>query len=722
MKVNITPNVLQGFKVIVRSLAPTNGGASGEVNTGDNAGTEGLGIYDGKIGAVLQFRNVKAGSGRLAIQFNVGTKTLEFDLGTVNIADVQGLQNALDGKQPSGNYAASVHSHAIGDITNLTATLAGKMDASVYDPNGNGTVNDSERLAGEVAANYALKSYVDNAINNLVNGSPALLDTLNELSNALGNDPNFATTITNALAGKEPSITAGTATQYWAGNKTWQVLNLDAVAETANRKHVTQAEKDSWNAKASDGDKGDVVISASGATYEVHSIAKALELKGALVPAALTANANDYNPSGLSDAANLKLSSTANIDVTGIAGGAEGRVLLIKNVGNFLITLKDENAGSAASNRFSTPGDVELPPGKMVLAVYGSLQNRWDVIGYHKADGIFGTGSDGDVTISSGTTTLVRDMYYRNLTISGTGKLRTAGFKVFVENILDLSNAPTGAIDNIATNGSNATSNTGAAAPSADATGSLGRGQQGAAGGNGGTAAGSQAAAATPTAGIVLGGQAGSGGAGGLGSGGAGGAQRTSSAPTNTFLMRRLTEDFIRGITLLIGGGPGVGGSGGGGDGTAAGGGGSGGNGGGIIVIMAKYINRGSNANANIVQVPGGNGGNGFSQTAGNRGGGGGAGGGGGGWIFIAYNFLLGNTITNALSSQGGAGGNGGNGFGTGVGGNGGNGGFGGRITLFDIENESTTESVGVAGNNGNAAAGVSGGTGGAGSNLQVNL
>ncbi|ENL7175450.1 phage tail protein, partial [Escherichia coli] len=38
----------------------------------------------------------------------------------------------------------------------------------------------------------------------LVDSSPEALDTLNELAAALGNDPNFATTVTKALAGKQP--------------------------------------------------------------------------------------------------------------------------------------------------------------------------------------------------------------------------------------------------------------------------------------------------------------------------------------------------------------------------------------------------------------------------------------------------------------------------------------------------------------------------------------
>jgi hypothetical protein len=49
----------------------------------------------------------------------------------------------------------------------------------------------------------ALLSTVKTLIANLVASSPAALDTLNELAAALGNDPNFATTMTNALAAKE---------------------------------------------------------------------------------------------------------------------------------------------------------------------------------------------------------------------------------------------------------------------------------------------------------------------------------------------------------------------------------------------------------------------------------------------------------------------------------------------------------------------------------------
>ena len=63
----------------------------------------------------------------------------------------------------------------------------------------------------ENPANFATPAQVSTAISNLINSSPAILDTLGELATALGNDANFATTITNSLALKanlvSPSFT-----------------------------------------------------------------------------------------------------------------------------------------------------------------------------------------------------------------------------------------------------------------------------------------------------------------------------------------------------------------------------------------------------------------------------------------------------------------------------------------------------------------------------------
>jgi len=57
-------------------------------------------------------------------------------------------------------------------------------------------------------------------------------------------------------------------------------------------------------------------------------------------------------------------------------------------------------------------------------------------------DSIYGTGSDGSVTISANTT-LTNDMFYQNLTINSDVVLNTAGYRVFVKNLLTLNSNST---------------------------------------------------------------------------------------------------------------------------------------------------------------------------------------------------------------------------------------------------------------------------------------
>jgi len=57
-------------------------------------------------------------------------------------------------------------------------------------------------LTSASLSGYATTSYVTTQINNLIAGAPGVLDTLDELAAALGDDSNFATTVTNSIAGK----------------------------------------------------------------------------------------------------------------------------------------------------------------------------------------------------------------------------------------------------------------------------------------------------------------------------------------------------------------------------------------------------------------------------------------------------------------------------------------------------------------------------------------
>lgn len=62
---------------------------------------------------------------------------------------------------------------------------------------------EADTLDGQHGSYYT--GYTDTAIANLIDTAPATLDTLNELAAALGDDPNFATTVTNSIATKANS-------------------------------------------------------------------------------------------------------------------------------------------------------------------------------------------------------------------------------------------------------------------------------------------------------------------------------------------------------------------------------------------------------------------------------------------------------------------------------------------------------------------------------------
>ena len=70
----------------------------------------------------------------------------------------------------------------------------------------NAAVDTYEVLVPEVSnvdlTGYATEEFVNNKVSEFVGSAPEALDTLNELSAALGNDPNFATTMTNLIATK----------------------------------------------------------------------------------------------------------------------------------------------------------------------------------------------------------------------------------------------------------------------------------------------------------------------------------------------------------------------------------------------------------------------------------------------------------------------------------------------------------------------------------------
>ena len=75
-----------------------------------------------------------------------------------------------------------------------------------------GTTNlyyTNARVAAYLNSNsYVVQSYVDTALSNILDGAPGVLDTLNELAAAIGDDANFATTIQTQIAQVQTNLDA----------------------------------------------------------------------------------------------------------------------------------------------------------------------------------------------------------------------------------------------------------------------------------------------------------------------------------------------------------------------------------------------------------------------------------------------------------------------------------------------------------------------------------
>lgn len=97
----------------------------------------------------------------------------------------------------------------------------------------------------------------------------------------------------------------------------------------------------------------------------------------AVTPSALSASANDYNPSGLATAGVLILTSSAAVNITGLAAQASNFLIELRNVGSFAITLKANSSASLTANRFLMSADVVLQPTQSVTFKYGATLGGW---------------------------------------------------------------------------------------------------------------------------------------------------------------------------------------------------------------------------------------------------------------------------------------------------------------------------------------------------------
>jgi hypothetical protein len=106
------------------------------------------------------------------------------------------------------------------------------------------------------------------------------------------------------------------------------------------------------------------------------------------INATVPSSATDYNPTGLATASVIRLTSSAARTIPSLQGGSDGRVLTLMNVGNYNITLKnDDGSTGTAANRFALTGDLVLSPKQSAILIYDSTSSRWRQIANGMATG-----------------------------------------------------------------------------------------------------------------------------------------------------------------------------------------------------------------------------------------------------------------------------------------------------------------------------------------------
>ena len=162
--------------------------------------------------------------------------TADINGGTIDGATI-GASSASTGAfttvTASGGVTANLTGNVTGNVTgslsggtvtgNVTGNLTGNVTSAGTSTFNNVTIDGTLNMnAGTTATitnltsptntnDAATKGYVDTQVSNLVDAAPGTLDTLNELAAALGDDPAFATTVTNSIATKLP-LAGGTMT------------------------------------------------------------------------------------------------------------------------------------------------------------------------------------------------------------------------------------------------------------------------------------------------------------------------------------------------------------------------------------------------------------------------------------------------------------------------------------------------------------------------------
>lgn len=275
------------------------------------------------------------------------------------IADVTGLQSALDGKQAAGSYAAAVHTHGISDITGLQSSLDGKAASS--HTHTASAVTDFTTAAAAAAPVQSVAGRTGAVTLAVADVANAVATSDSRLSDQRVPTDGSVTDAKIATAGLSAASVNWAAIAAWAPNTAYSKGELVSFRGVAYRRSVAGTTGATFNA-----------ANWQQITPAINVVATASEL---------SSWQNDYAlPAG---ADIVRVSATTAVTITGVAAGWDGQAVLVINTGSNAITLAHASTSSAAGNRFAVPwlGSYVMDAnGGAALLVYDSTSSVWRVV------------------------------------------------------------------------------------------------------------------------------------------------------------------------------------------------------------------------------------------------------------------------------------------------------------------------------------------------------
>lgn len=253
----------------------------------------------------------------------------------VEAEDINSVQSAITATQTEVERYKLANDALTGNLNSRLST--GEISKA------DKTYVDTQLLAKADKASTYTKSETDLRIQNVIGAAPEALDTLQELADALNNDPNFAATVTTQLAGKvDKAAGKGLSSEDYTTAEKSKLAGIAAgannyahpsthppsiIVQDANNRFVSDAEKSAWNAKAStseatasaaglmsSADKAKLAGIAAGA--QVNSVSSVAGKTGAITLSKADVGLGSVENFGLATQAQAEAGTAANVYMT----------------------------------------------------------------------------------------------------------------------------------------------------------------------------------------------------------------------------------------------------------------------------------------------------------------------------------------------------------------------------------------------------------------------